>query len=136
MSRSEYEDEHDESYKTKTCQQLWTDPVINYDGKILGCCINHWGDFGHIEKGRLSEGMTNEKVGYAKDMLLGRKSAREDIPCTTCDIYKTMQKNNGWIREKNIKFKRDPTRFIVMLRNKAHPATVDFIRRVFHLENP
>ena len=28
-----------------------------------------------------------EKINYARDMLLGKKIARRDIPCTTCDIY-------------------------------------------------
>ena len=28
------------------CHQLWDAPQINWDGKILGCCRNFWGDFG------------------------------------------------------------------------------------------
>src|SRR5262249_35795904 len=27
------------------CHQLWDAPQINWDGKVLGCCMNTWGDF-------------------------------------------------------------------------------------------
>lgn len=131
-SRSEYEQEHGEAYKTRTCTQLWVDPVVNYDGRVLGCCINHWGDFGHVEKNGLAAGLTSEKIEYAKQMLLGRSPAREDIPCTTCNIYETMQKNERWLRPSEIKFKRDPVRFWNMLRNKALPASMNAVHRVFH----
>ena len=33
------------------------------------------------------DAINNEKMTYARDMLSGRKPARDDIPCSTCDIY-------------------------------------------------
>jgi MoaA/NifB/PqqE/SkfB family radical SAM enzyme len=46
ISREEYEREHGEKYANGICHQLWDDPQINFDGKVLGCCRNFWGDFG------------------------------------------------------------------------------------------
>lgn len=71
-------------------------------------------------------------IEYAKQMLLGRSPARKDIPCTTCDVYETMQKNERWLRPSKIKFNRDPGRLWNMLRNKALPASMDAVHRVFH----
>jgi len=30
------------------CLQLWSAPQINWDGKLLGCCVNQWGDYGNV----------------------------------------------------------------------------------------
>jgi MoaA/NifB/PqqE/SkfB family radical SAM enzyme len=97
-SRDEYEQKYGVDYMRGICHQLWDMPQINWDGKMLGCCRNFWGDFGGnaFKDGFLSS-LNNEKINYARDMLLGKKVAREDIPCTTCDLYLSMKKNNTWI---------------------------------------
>ncbi len=28
------------------CFQLWDEPQVNWDGKILGCCVSYWGELG------------------------------------------------------------------------------------------
>lgn len=120
-SRSEFEAAEKKAFKAKTCRQLWRDPVVNFDGRILGCCINHWGDFGRVEHGRLVEGLTNEKIEYARDMLVGKAPARADIPCVTCDVYEKMQKYQKWVSEDAIRYKLDPPRFVIGLLNKTLP---------------
>ena len=45
-TRDEYERLYDGDYDESICHQLWDVPQINWDGKLLGCCINIWGDFG------------------------------------------------------------------------------------------
>jgi hypothetical protein len=45
-TRDEFEDVHDRKYASGICHELWDDPQINWDGKVLGCCRNFWGDFG------------------------------------------------------------------------------------------
>ena len=45
-------EEHQEKYgkiylAEKICSQLWTQPQINPDGRVLGCCVNYWGDYGN-----------------------------------------------------------------------------------------
>jgi MoaA/NifB/PqqE/SkfB family radical SAM enzyme len=88
ISREEYERQHEEKFASEICHQLWDSPQINWDGKVLGCCRNFWGDFGgNAFSGGLMQSVNNEKMTYARDMLRGRKPARDDIPCSTCDIY-------------------------------------------------
>jgi hypothetical protein len=35
-------------------------------------------------------------------MLMGRAEPRPDIPCSTCDLYKTMQSDGRWISREEI----------------------------------
>ena len=81
----------------KYCSQLWQIPQINWDGRILGCCVNYWGDFGNALDSKLKYSLNNQKIVYARQMLLGKSKARKDIPCTTCIYYKEMKENNNWL---------------------------------------
>ena len=67
-SRDEFEAVHGVKYVSNTCHQLWDDPQINWDGDVLGCCRNFWGDFGG---NAFSEGLipaiNSEKMTYARD---------------------------------------------------------------------
>lgn len=96
-SRTKYKEKYGKAYYTLICYQLWDMPQINWDGKLLGCCKNFWGDFGNVFEEGLLKSFTGEKIEYARNMLLGKKLPREDIPCTTCDIYITMKNNNNWL---------------------------------------
>ncbi|MDX1903213.1 MAG: SPASM domain-containing protein [Thermonemataceae bacterium] len=73
---------------TPACLQLWTAPQINWDGKLLGCCVNHFGDFGNVFEQGLSKLLQSEKYLYAKKMLLGEQAPRSDIPCSQCKRFK------------------------------------------------
>ena len=98
-SREEFKLKHDVDYMQGICHQLWDQPQINWDGKVLGCCRNFWGDFGgNAFKDGLLKSLNNEKIEYARQMLLGQKGAREDIPCTTCNIYLGMRADGKWLR--------------------------------------
>jgi MoaA/NifB/PqqE/SkfB family radical SAM enzyme len=92
VTREEYEQLNGEKYLSGACHQLWGNPQINWDGKVLGCCKNFWGDFGG---NAFAEGLINsingEKMNYARHMLTGQKPPREDIPCSTCDMYIAMR---------------------------------------------
>jgi MoaA/NifB/PqqE/SkfB family radical SAM enzyme len=97
-SREEYEEARGEKYVAATCLQLWDDPQINWNGKVLGCCRNFWGDFGgNAFSDGLSESINNEKMTYAREMLSGRRPPREDIPCTTCEMYHAMRARSHFI---------------------------------------
>ena len=97
-SRKEYQEKHGSYYLIETvCSQLWLQPQINADGRVLGCCVNHWGDYGNALKEDLIGILNNEKMNYARAMLRGKKEAREDIPCIHCDRYKGMKKSNTWL---------------------------------------
>lgn len=91
-SREEFKQKYKKEYMLP-CDQFWLSPQINWDGKLLGCCVNIWGDFGNVFEDGLDKCLKSEKYIYAKKMLLGKKKAREDIPCSKCDMFKKILKN-------------------------------------------
>ena len=94
----EYEVLHGQSYYQYSCYQLWDDPQINWDGKVLGCCVNFWGDFGgNAFRDGLTASVNTEQIQYARAMLRGRAPPREDIPCTRCREYQKMSKHGAWL---------------------------------------
>ena len=98
-SQEEYKEKRGVDYMQEVCHQLWDQPQINWDGKVLGCCRNFWGDFGgNVFTDGLFESLNNEKINYARDMLLGRQEGRDDIPCATCDIYSDMRTEGKWLK--------------------------------------
>jgi hypothetical protein len=112
-SRDEYKQKYGVDYRRDICHQLWNKPQINWDGKILGCCLNFWGDFGgNAFKEGLLTSLNNEKINYTRDMLFGKKAAREDIPCTTCDLYLSIKTNNRWLTAAEIKIQYNVLRFL------------------------
>lgn len=97
-SRKEFEEQHGTTYRQKlVCHQLWREPQINFDGRVLGCCVNHWGDFGNAFQTPLDDCINSEKMEYARKMLMGKKAARDDIPCSTCSHYQGMKKHKDWM---------------------------------------
>ncbi len=98
VDRKEYQQKYGSIYGAEgICSQLWIDPQINADGRVLGCCVNYWGDYGNAFKEDLAGILNNDKMNYARAMLLGKKEEREDIPCTQCHWYKDMKKTNTWL---------------------------------------
>lgn len=98
VTREEFRDQTGKDYMERICYQLWNKPQINWDGKLLGCCRNFWGDFGaNVFQDGLENSLGNEKISYAREMLIGNKEARQDIPCTTCEIYLGMKETGKFI---------------------------------------
>lgn len=81
----------------RICSQLWEKPQINWDGRVLGCCVNHWGDFGHAFNDGLSAVMQGGPMRYARRMLVGEAPPRADIPCTRCHRYHEMRATGIWL---------------------------------------
>jgi hypothetical protein len=81
VSRAEYEERFGQDYAQAICHQLWDRPQVNFDGKMLGCCRNFWGDFGSnaFTEG-LAASVNSEKMNYARKMLRGDAASRADIP--------------------------------------------------------
>ena len=102
--RREYYARNGVAYHQRTiCSQLWKAPQINWDGRMLGCCVNYWGDFGNVFRDGLSETFHGGKMSYARAMLEGKKPARADIPCTTCSFYLTMKRDGNWMGSKDLR---------------------------------
>lgn len=98
ITREEYARRHGREYLGQICEQLWEDPQINWDGKLLGCCQNVWGDFGgNAFRDGLVACLASEKLAYARDMLCGRQPPRDDIPCTTCRFYRARRARGDWV---------------------------------------
>jgi MoaA/NifB/PqqE/SkfB family radical SAM enzyme len=99
-SRQEFREKKGVEYTRDICYQLWRAPVINWDGKMLGCCVNYWGDFGgNVFADGLGASMRNPRLEYARQMLQGKAEPRPEIPCATCDQYQAMRRAGGWIQE-------------------------------------
>jgi hypothetical protein len=98
LSREEFRAVHGVEYMQWMCRHLWENPQVNWDGKVLGCCNNYWGDFGAnaFEEG-LVAAVNSEKMRYAREMLAGRAPARDGMPCSTCDMYLSRKARANWL---------------------------------------
>jgi hypothetical protein len=97
-NRAEYKERFGEGYLQKaTCLQMWTSPQVNFDGRVVGCCVNYWDDYGNAFSHGLLTILNNKRMRYARLMLLGKARERTDIPCTTCKHYLAMKESNSWI---------------------------------------
>jgi hypothetical protein len=120
-SRAEFEERFGRDCAQPICHQLRDRPQVNFDGKILGCCRNFWGDFG---SNAFTEGLTasvnSEKMTYARKMLRGDAASRADIPCATCEIYLGMQRRGKWLeRSARSSSKRVKSPAILRIRTKC-----------------
>jgi glycosyltransferase involved in cell wall biosynthesis/MoaA/NifB/PqqE/SkfB family radical SAM enzyme len=96
--RQEYYQVHGESYLGNAiCAQLWYGQQINYDGRVLGCCVNYKKDFGNAFTEGLLPVINGEKMEYARQMLQGLVPAREDMPCTGCVFYERRREHGRWM---------------------------------------
>lgn len=102
-SREEYRQLYNVDYKQSLCNKLWDQPQINWDGKVLGCSRNFWSECGgNAFKDGLLQSINSRRINYARKMLLGKKNAKPDIPCATCDIYVDMEQSNAWLMKRPI----------------------------------
>ncbi|MGD9347966.1 MAG: SPASM domain-containing protein [Candidatus Aminicenantes bacterium] len=89
-TQDDYERKHKRLYMSH-CYQLWNSPQINWDGKLLGCCVNRKKDFGNVFEKSLENCLKSEKYIYAKNMLMGKVKPREDIPCFDCPYFERIR---------------------------------------------
>jgi MoaA/NifB/PqqE/SkfB family radical SAM enzyme len=102
-NRAEFKEKFGEAYLQKAiCADMWLAPQINFDGRVIGCCINYWDDYGNAFRDGLLKILNSERMRYTRRMLLGRAPERADIPCTTCKFYKAMKEKNSWIGRHDI----------------------------------
>jgi len=88
-SRSEYHRTTGLELGHGICRMLWEEPQINWDGRVLGCARNFWGEFGgNVFREGLLEAVNSESMQAAREMLSGRTVSEADIPCVTCSIYR------------------------------------------------
>jgi len=100
-------------YMRSTCYSLWHSPRVNWDGKILGCCWNSWGEFGGnaFQDGYIPS-INNEKINHAREVLLGKVEPSDSLPCVTCDLYLKMKDSNNYLTLSEIFHPLYPYRFL------------------------
>ena len=102
-SRRDYFNKHGIIHRQKLiCSQLWQSPQVNWDGRLLGCCINYWGDFGDVFKDGLIPSINGDKINYARKMLIGKAKPKADNPCSYCVYYKIMKDSGNWITKRDL----------------------------------
>ena len=103
-TREEYWHKYGHLYAVEgCCLGLWNQPQINYDGRLLGCAVNYWGDYGNVFQEGLTACLNNERINYVRDMLMGRHPTAEGTPCLRCKVYKKRKENNYWVKSEDIK---------------------------------
>lgn len=102
-TREEYEERFGTRYMASVCRGLWERPQINWDGRVLGCCRNFWGEFGgNAFTDGLDAAVNSLGMRHARAMLLGRKPPLDGIPCTTCSEYLARAETGDWLDRKGL----------------------------------
>lgn len=98
--RAEYLAGRGEHYQRRQCYELWNNPQVNWDGRLLGCSRNIWGIFAdNVFESGLVASINNEKMEYARKMLMGQAPERKDMPCLSCSVYQSMHQTGNWITD-------------------------------------
>ncbi len=106
-NREEYEQRNNQPFlQQKICSQLWLSPQINWDGRVLGCCVNFWGSFGNALDDGLAAALNSPSLEYARGMLLGKLPPKDGIPCTTCSFYTTIAERGQWLSRRYLLARR------------------------------
>jgi hypothetical protein len=98
--RKEYLEQEDKHYMRHQCYEMWHRPQINWDGKLLGCSRNFWGNYEeNVFETGFQASINTEKIQYVREMLMGNQPHRPDTPCTNCGVYHSMVEKDNWITE-------------------------------------
>ena len=102
--RHEYLRQEKRHYFRRLCPQLWINPRIGWDGRIVGCsCNNNYGYFpGNVFHEDLADCLNSETMVYAREMLMGRRPPRQDVPCVRCECYQAMGYYENWMTEEEV----------------------------------
>lgn len=82
-SRSEYKKVYKKEYK-QPCFQCLFSPQINWNGDVLGCCVNKWSSLGNIHNSTLREIIDSERYQFMIKVLFGKAEVNDSIPCFHC----------------------------------------------------
>ncbi len=91
--------------QNRHCHQFWTSPQINWDGKLLGCCMNMWTDFGNVFESGLKSCLKSEKYVSVIDLVTGRQKNSEGLPCAKCPLFAEMKRRNIFFSPHSVLFK-------------------------------
>ena len=138
-NREEYREKYGTEYSLRSCcMELWTSPQVNYDGRLLGCSINYWDNYGNVFKEGFEKCLNGVKINAAKAALMGQENGALEIPCSKCRAFKTMKENNSWLTEKDIKENYPKKRDQAMPGNKVsgRPGADKLVSKIYPLSIP
>jgi MoaA/NifB/PqqE/SkfB family radical SAM enzyme len=90
LSRREYEGTDQWLSSCLACALVWTIPQINWDGRMLGCPVNLWADFGNVFDSGLARCTRSPKYRHFQKVLLGLTAEPGDIPCVHCRKFSAL----------------------------------------------
>jgi hypothetical protein len=76
-----------DNYNLGFCSQVWMTPQINWDGKLLGCCVNSTTGLGNVFESGLEAAIESPAYRRLKRVLNGQEEAGPDVPCGSCVVY-------------------------------------------------
>lgn len=82
-SRIEYEEINKKEYK-HPCYQCLHSPQINWNGDVLGCCVNKWNGLGNIFQQPLQQILEGKAYQSMLNLLLGLSNDASETPCEKC----------------------------------------------------
>ena len=97
FSRKEFNENNEKIYDSHLCYQTIFSPQINWDGRLLGCCMVWRTDLGvNVFKEGLVKALNSPQYREEILCLLGvKEKANLPIPCVNCEIYnKSIRKGN------------------------------------------
>lgn len=82
-SREEYRRIYGTEYK-HPCYQCLFSPQINWNGEVLGCCVNKWKSLGNAKTQTLHDIMDSDLYQSMIQFLFGNGPLTESMPCYDC----------------------------------------------------
>jgi MoaA/NifB/PqqE/SkfB family radical SAM enzyme len=129
---SRYRSRYEYEKKTKLpypliCSQLWNSPHIDWNGDLLGCCVNTNVKYGNVFEEGFLNCLYSKKYIETKKFLLAplHQKIRTDIPCQTCRYFRDTFHFRRALKKK-IKITRYNSSFLpVKSQNQCSDATQD-----------
>jgi hypothetical protein len=131
-NREEYVARYNSNYAGPTCYQLWLQPRINFDGRLLGCSINYREDFGNVFEQGLTSCLVSEKMQRTKRVLMGQAPVTDDIPCSHCQVFADRQATGNWVRQEDLVADHLRMSASAADANTGKQATPSFLHQVLH----
>lgn len=89
--RKEYKEKYHAEYKVP-CYQCFFSPQINWNGEILGCCVNKWRTLGNSRKQSLRNWQKSTTYLSLAALLFEGVMPEMDLPCVHCpNLAKVLQ---------------------------------------------
>ncbi len=80
------------------CIQLWEQPVVNWNGDMLGCCNSQNSTGGNAFRDGLQLSVNTTVMRHARAMVSGREPDRGGVFCSRCTVYSRMNRTGNWLK--------------------------------------